>query len=252
MTGALHKFWDYLKLANSFWKDKTQPVKGKSIDDKIIALQNHLKLDSDDQATLKTLRNEDNGSEFITRKVDEINDYASHRAAFLANTLAQLLLVNLSAFSLLSLVPVSWFKSILIIANLIVAILAWWSLRSKKRRLLRGPTAEPEWSIWGIFRGNRRKHNRHIKDQAQPYKVRMRNERLFSIMYLINAVTILFAGQFIFTDQLPSLLTAILNIPLFILTIPLAVANGYWAFTANNEVVKAATERGSKLDKLKI
>ena len=133
-----------------------------------------------------------------------------------------------------------------------MVLIAWRRLGTKKKRMLEGPGDEPEWTFWGMFRGNRRKHNLHIKELAQPHKIRMRDERLFSIMYLVNAITLLFAGQFLFTDLLPSLLQFIINIPLFILVIPLAVANGYWAFTSNNEVVKAATERGSELDKLKI
>jgi len=252
MTGILQKIWDYLKLANSIWKDKTHPVKGKSVDDKVNSLQNYFTLDSGEKEKLTTLRNQDDGNNFIADKVNEINDYASHRAAFFVNAIAQFLFVNLSSLSLLSIVPASWFKALLIAGNLFMVLQAWWRFRAKKRTLLQGPSAEPEWSIWGVLRGNRRKHNRHIKEQAQPYKIRMRNERLFSIMYLINAVTILFAGQIIFTDQLPSLLGFVLNIPIFLMTIPLAIANGYWAFTSNNEVVKAATQRGSKLDKLKI
>lgn len=249
MTGNLQKIWDYLRQANSYWKDKTQPIKGKSVSEKIASLQTCFNLDDDDQTSLRE-HQEEKG--FITRKVDAINDYASHRAAFITNAVAHLLLVNLSSLSLLSFVPVSWFKSLFIGANVFFVLLAWWRFRANKRKILHGPSEEPEWSFWGIFRGNRRKHNLHIKELAQPYKVRMRDERLFSIMYLINAVALLFAGQIFMTDILPSLLQFIVNIPLFILTIPLAIANGYWAFGANNQVVKAAVERGSKLDELKL
>ncbi len=249
MTGNFQKIWNYLKEANSYWKNKTQPIKGKSVDDKLVSLQNYFKLDSEDQAALQEHQKEKN---FIADKVDEINDYASHRAAFITNSVAQLLLVNLSSLSLLSIVPASWLKTLFISANIFFVLLAWWRLRAKKRKLIHGPSEEPEWSLWGIFRGNRRKHNKHIKEQAQPYKVRMRDERLFSIMYLVNAVALLLAGQFVLTDSLPSFLQFIVNIPLFILTIPLAIANGYWAFSANNEVVKAAVERGTKLDELKL
>jgi len=71
-------------------------------------------------------------------------------------------------------------------------------------------------------------------------------------MYLVNAVTIFFASQLILTEYLPAIIRGIINIPLFIISLPLAIANAYWAFTSNNRMVKAATERGSKLDKLKL
>jgi len=252
MTGLFKTVWDYFKRANDFWKDKTQPIKGKSVTDKLNSFQQHFALDSKEQNRLVELQAHEDGDKFIERKVDEINDYASHRAAFCVNAAAQFLVVNLSSISLLSFVPSSWFKVPLILANLLFAALAWRRIRTKKNKLIHGPSDEPEWSFWGIFRGNRRKHNRHIKEQAQPYKIRMRDERLFSILYLVNAVTLLFAGQLVLTDALPSFIQFVVNIPLFVITIPLAIANGYWAFGANNQVVKAATERGSKLDKLKL
>ena len=80
----------------------------------------------------------------------------------------------------------------------------------------------------------------------------MRDERIFSIVYAINAVTFFFASQLILSGYLPSIIRGLINFPLFIVTIPLAVANAYWAFRSNNQVVKAATERGSMLDKLKL
>jgi len=252
MTGAVTKAWDYLKRANSFWKDKTQPIKGRSFNDKFESLQNHFSFDDKDKSKLNDVREHDDGTEFIDVKIDEINDYASHRSAFIINALAHLLLVNLSSLPLIGFIPSLWFKILFIAVNLLMVLTALWRLRTKKGRLLIGPSEEPEWTFWGMFRGNRRKHNLHVKEKAQPYKVRMRDERLFSIIYLVNAVTLLFAGQFIFTDLLPSLLQFIVNIPLFILTIPLAIANGYWAFCANNDVVKAATRRGKVIDKLKI
>ena len=252
MTNILKMLWDYLKRANSIWKDKTQPIKGRSFDDKFESIQTHYSLSDNDDNRLNKVRGLDKGEKFISVKVDEINDYASHRAAFFINVLAHILLVNFSTLPLMGYIPSLWFKVVFVAVNLFMLLTALWRMRTKKNRMLTGPGEEPEWTFWGIFRGNRRKHNLHIKEKAQPYKVRMRDERLFSIMYLVNAITLLFAGQFLFTDQLPSLLQFIVNIPLFILTIPLAVANGYWAFGANNEVVKAATERGKVIDKIKI
>jgi len=38
MTNILKMLWDYLKRANSIWKDKTQPIKGRSFDDKFESL----------------------------------------------------------------------------------------------------------------------------------------------------------------------------------------------------------------------
>jgi len=191
-------------------------IKGRSFDDKYESIQNHYSLSDNNKNKLDAVRGQDGGDKFISVKVDEINDYASHRAAFFINALAQLLLVNLSSLPLMGFIPAMWFKVLLVTINLLMVLTALWRLRTKKNRMLLGPSG------------------------------------LFSILYLVNAVTLLFAGQFIFTDQLPSLLQFIINIPLFILTIPLAIANGYWAFGANNEVVKAATERGKVIDKIKI
>ncbi len=252
MTNLLQKAWSYLQGANDYWDDKTQPVHGNTIAEKLENLTTYFKLDSGDQADLQQVANEDGGKAFINRKVNDVNRNASHRTAFAANALFQFLLVNLSSISLLGFVPDSWFKVLLIGANLFIAFLAWRRIRNSGSQLLKGPSEEPDWSFWGMFRSNRRKHNQHIKDLAEPHKIRMRDERIFSIMYMVNAVTIFFASQLILSGYLPSIIRGIINFPLFILTIPLAIANAYWAFKANSQVVKAATERGSTLDKLKL
>ena len=252
MTNLLQKAWGYLQRANDYWDDKTQPVHGSTLSEKLDSLKTYFKLDSADESDLQQVQNEDGGSEFIHRKVNDVNRNASHRTAFAANALFQLILVNVSSISLLSFVPDSWFKVILIGANLAVAFIAWRRIRNSKSQLLKGPSDEPDWSFWGMFRSNRRKHNQHIKDLAEPHKILMRDERIFSILYTANAITLFFASQLILSGYLPSIIRGIINFPLFIVTIPLAIANGYWAFKANNQVVKAATERGSTLDKLKL
>jgi len=175
MTNIIKMLWDYLKRANSIWKDKTQPIKGRSFDDKYESIQNHYSLSDNNKNKLDAVRGQDGGDKFISVKVDEINDYASHRAAFFINALAQLLLVNLSSLPLMGFIPAMWFKVLLVTINLLMVLTALWRLRTKKNRMLLGPSEEPEWTFWGMFRGNRRKHNLHIKEQAQPYKVRMRS-----------------------------------------------------------------------------
>lgn len=252
MTSLMRKAWGYLKQADDYWDDKTQPLLGRTIDEKLASLQTYFKLDEKQNTKLKEVEAGEDGADYVIRKVKDVNRNASHRTAFLANALIQLLLVNLSSLPLLGYIPDSWFKLLLVAANLFVAFIAWRRIRNSKSQLLSGPTEEPDWTFWGMFRSNRRRHNQHIKDLAEPHKIRMRDERLFSILYAVNAVTLLFASQLIFTDKLPSILSSLVNLPLFLLTIPLAIANAYWAFRANNQVVKAATERGKTLDKLKL
>ena len=252
MINPLQKAWGYLQRANDYWDDKTQPLRESDNANKFDNLKTYFKFDSKDQTKLQKIQKEEDGEDFIERKIDDVNRNASHRTAFVVNALAQLLLVNVSSFSLLSFVPESWFKILLVGANLLVALIAWRRIRNSKSQLLEGPSDEPNWSFWGMFRSNRRKHNQHVKDLAEPHKIRMRDERLFSIMYVVNAVTLFFASQLIFSDYLPGIIGGIINFPLFIVTIPLAIANGYWAFKSNNQVVKAATERGRMLDKLKL
>jgi len=252
MPNFLQKAWGYLQGANDYWDEKTQPVHGRAIEDKLENLTNYFKFDTDQISELDTVRNEEDGPEFINRKINDVNRNASHRTAFAANALFQFLLVNLSSISILSFVPDSWFKVLLVGANLVIAFLAWRRIRTSRSQILKGPSEEPEWSFWGMFRSNRRRHNQHIKDLAEPHKIRMRDERIFSIVYAINAVTFFFASQLILSGYLPSIIRGLINFPLFIVTIPLAIANAYWAFRSNNQVVKAATERGSMLDKLKL
>lgn len=252
MTNLLQKAWGYLQRANDHWEDKTQPLRNNSTTNKFDSLKAYFKFDSDEQADLQKIQNEEGGEDFINRKINDVNENASHRTAFVANALAQFLLVNLSSISLLSFVPESWFKVLLVCANLLMALFAWRRIRNSRSQLLEGPSEEPNWSFWGIFRSNRRKHNQHVKDLSEPHKIRMRDERLFSIMYMVNAVTLFFASQLILSEFLPVFIRGIINFPLFIVTIPLAIANAYWAFRSNNQVVKAATERGKTLDKLKL
>ena len=231
---------------------KTQPLRDSSTVDRFDKLNSYFNFDTKEQAKLQKTKIEEDGEDFIDRKVDDVNRNASHRTAFVANALAQFLLINVSSISLLSFVPESWFKILLVGANLFIALIAWRRIRNSRSQLLEGPSEEPNWSFWGMFRSNRRKHNQHVKDLAEPHKIRMRDERLFSIMYVVNAVTLFFASQLIFSEYLPSIIEGIINFPLFIVTIPLAIANAYWAFRSNNQVVKAATERGRMLDKLKL
>jgi fatty acid desaturase len=252
MSNLLHKAWGYLQQADDYWDEKTQPIEGKSHTDKLKSLTAYFKLDTDEQNDLASVDDEDDGQDYIKRRIADINRNASHRTAFLVNAAIQFLIVNLASLSLLSFIPDLWFKILLIGANLFVAFIAWRRIKSSRNKILKGPSDEPEWSFFGMFRSNRRKHNQHIKELAEPHKIRMRDERLFSIMYLVNALTIFFASQLILSGYLPAFIRGVINFPLFILTIPLAIANAYWAFRANNQVVKAATERGSTLDKLKL
>lgn len=252
MTNPLQKAWSYLQRANEYWDDKTQPLRDSTTANKLDNLKTYFEFNAKQQTKLLKIQSEENGEAFIDRKINDVNRNASHRTAFVANALAQLLLVNVSSMSLLSFVPESWFKILLVSANLLIALIAWRRIRNSKSQLLEGPSDEPNWSFWGMFRSNRRKHNQHVKDLAEPHKLRMRDERLFSIMYVVNAVTLFFASQLIFSDYLPAIIGGIINFPLFIVTIPLAIANTYWAFRSNNQVVKAATERGRMLDKLKL
>ncbi len=252
MTSFLQKIWSFLHLVNGHWKAKTQPIRGKTDSDLLKSLRAYFDLSNNERKKLSTLKKKKKGSNFITQKVDEVNRYASHRTAFLANALVQLLLVNLASISLLGFIPNIYSKLLLVSANLLIALLAWRRVRACKQTLLQGPATKPKWSIWGAFRGNRRKHNKHIKAQAKPYKTHMSDERLFRMIYLINAITIFFASQLLWSDHLPALLRGLINFPLFIITLPLAIANAYWAFGANSQVVKAATQRGNELDKLKL
>ena len=252
MTSLFQKGWDTLGRANNYWKEKTQPIAGQNNAEKLQRVQQYFKLSEAEQAKLETVQKQEKSDAFILGKINDVNRYASHRTAFFANALIQLLLVNLSAVTVLSFVPALYFKAVLVALNLLIAVLAWRGIRSSKKHLLLGPAQKPQWSIWGIFRGNRRKHNKHIKNEAQPYKIRMRDERLFMMFYLLNAITIFFASQLIFANYLPAFLQGIINIPVFLLSLLFALPNAYWGITANNQVVKAATKRGSHLDKLKL
>jgi len=133
MSNLLKKAWGYLQSANNYWDDKTQPVHGDSTNEKITSLTTYFKYDSDDKQELSKVEAEDGGKEFIYRKVNDVNRNASHRTAFVANALFQLLIVNVSSFSLLSFVPASWFKILLIGANLAVAFIAWRRLRNSSQ-----------------------------------------------------------------------------------------------------------------------
>ncbi len=252
MTGIFQRGWDALNQANSSWKQKTQPIAGQTDSDKVQQLKTYFKMDATEQDKLDTVAQQEKGRAFILDKVDAINRYASHRTAFLLNAMIQLLLVNIGVVTVLSFISPLYSKLLLVGVNLLMVFVGWRRIRVSKKQLLLGPLQKPQWSIWGVFRGNRRKYNKHIKKEAKPYKIRMRDERLFMMIYLLNAITIFFASQLIFANYLPSLLQGIVNIPVFFLSLIFAAPNLYWGITANNQVVKAATKRGSKLDKMKL
>lgn len=248
----IRKILDYFKQLNSYWNAKTQPIHGNTDTEKLQNLEHYYKLTSNEKKQLENVQELENGKKFINFQIDKINNYASHRTAFLLNTVIQFLMVNLSSIGLLSFVPSYWFKIILVGFNLFIALLAWQRIRTSKRALLLGLDAEPKWSFWGMFGGNRRKHNMSIKNKAEPYRVIMRDERLFATMYVVNVLTIFFAHQLIFSNYLPSLISSIINIPLFIFILPVILMNGYWAFVSTKEVSSSAIEFGKKLDKLKL
>jgi len=248
----IRKVLDYLKQLNSYWNTKTQPIHGKTNTEKLQNLEHYYKLNSDEKKQLENVQELGNGEKFINFQIDKINHYASHRTAFLLNAVIQFLMVNLSSIGVLSFVPSYWFKIILVGSNFFIALLAWKRIRAAKRTLLLGLDAEPKWSFWGIFGGNRRKHNNYTKNKAEPYKVFMSDGRLFSTMYVVNVLTMFFAHQLIFSNYLPSLISGVINIPLFIIILPVILMNGYWAYVSTKEVSSYAMEFGKKLDKLKL
>ncbi len=252
MTNLFQKGWNALNEANRRWKAKTQPIAGQVQADTWQQLKNYFRMNEAEQARLETLTQQEKGRVFLSGKVNEINRYASHRTTFLLNAAIQLLLVNIASITVLGFIPLLYAKAALVGVNLLMVLLAWRRIRGSRKQLLLGPSEKPKWSIWGIFRGNRRKHNKHIKQQAKPYKTSMRDERLFMMIYLLNAMTIFFASQLIFANYLPSVLQGIISIPVFLLSLLFALPNAYWGITANNQVVKAATKRGSQLDKMKL
>lgn len=248
----IHKILDYLKQLNNYWNAKTQPIQGKTNTEKLQDLEHYYKLNSGEKKKLENVQKLENGQKFINFQIDKINHYASHRTAFVLNAVIQFFMLNLSSIGLLSFVPSYWFKIIMVGSNCLIALLAWLRIRAAKRALLLGLDAEPKWTFLGIFSGNRRKHNKHIIDKAEPYRVMMRDGRLFTAMYVVNAITIFFGHQLIFSEYLPSLISSIINIPLFIFILPLTLINGYWAFVSGNQVSSAAIEFGKKLDQLKL
>ena len=160
----------------------------------LAALNTRFKLDEEQRLTLSALSANKPGATFIDEQVQDINRAAYHRSAFLMNALTQALFVDIASPFYLSLPQI---KVALVLANLLLAGLAHFTLSQTFGKMLAGPNAlPPKRILFGLF--SNPEYNRAVKKNSRPYARRAWMENsLYRPAYFFNAGAIFLGAQFI-------------------------------------------------------
>ena len=106
-------------------------------------------LSEEERVTLQILVRDKAGAVFFDEKIQAINRAAYHRSAFLLNAFTQLLFVDVAAQLFLR---VPELKISLFVANLLIALVAHFEMRSLFAALIAGPNAlPPKRRFFGLF-----------------------------------------------------------------------------------------------------
>lgn len=152
------------------------------------------RLSEDERLTLQILVRDKAGAVFFDEKIQAINRAAYHRSAFVLNAFTQLLFVDVAAQLFLRLPELKLF---LFAANLLIAAVAHFEMRSLFAALIAGPNAlPPKRRFFGLFPNP--EYNRAVKKNSRHYaRSAWKEKSLYRPAYFVDAATIFLGGQFI-------------------------------------------------------
>lgn len=151
-------------------------------------------LSEEDRLTLQALVRDKAGVAFFDEKIQAINRAAYHRSAFTLNAFTQLLFVDVAAQLFLHLPELKLF---LFAANLLIASIAHFEIRSLVASLIAGPNAlPPKRRFFGLFPNP--EYNRAVKKSSRHYaRSAWKEKSLYRPAYFVNAGSIFLGSQFI-------------------------------------------------------
>lgn len=151
-------------------------------------------LSEEERLTLQSLVRTKPGVAFFDEKIQGINRAAYHRSAFLLNAFTQLLFVDVAAQLFLRLPELKLF---LFAANLLIALVAHFEMRSLFAALIAGPNAlPPKRRFFGLLPNP--DYNRAVKKSSRHYaRSAWKEKSIYRPAYFINAGSIFLGGQFI-------------------------------------------------------
>jgi hypothetical protein len=155
-------------------------------------------LSEEDRLTLHILVRTKPGLAFFDEKIQSVNRAAFHRSAFLLNAATQLLFVDMAAQFYVSML---WLKILLFVANLLLALVAHFEMRSLVAALIAGPNAlPPKRRFFGLFPNP--DYNRAVKRSSRHYaRSAWKEKSLYRPAYFINAASIFIGAQFILAPE---------------------------------------------------
>lgn len=232
-------------------EESATPIKGKNIEEVIESLSEYYSFNDHEKAQLIENLKKPKGEQHIRAIQDEVNRHANHRRAFGVNIPVQFLLVDITNFSIsdpifgYTGVPLGFLPGLQVSAafasvNAVGVLGTTVALNSGilraglRRQLLRGPQEKPKKTIMGaIFGGNRKRHNKHQRQEASFERAKSGSERVYRTIHTINTITPLFGAQ-------------------ALVAIPAVIANGryiLWSFRNQN---KANAKSGEIYEKMKL
>jgi hypothetical protein len=151
-------------------------------------------LSEEERLTLQALVRAKPGAAFFDEKIQAINRAAYHRSAFVLNAFTQLLFVDVAAQLFLRLPELKLF---LFGANLLIALVAHFEMKSLFAALIAGPNAlPPKRRFFGMFPNP--EYNRAVKKNSRHYaRSAWKEKSLYRPAYFVNAATIFLGAQFI-------------------------------------------------------
>ena len=155
-------------------------------------------LDEDSRLTLHVLVKTKPGAAFFDEKVQSINRAAFHRSAFALNALTQLLFVDIASTFYVSLPAL---KIALFAANVLLALVAHFEMRSLLRAAVAGPDAlPPKRRFFGLFPNP--DYNRAVKKNSRHYaRSAWKEKSLYRPAYFVDAASIFLGAQFILAPE---------------------------------------------------
>lgn len=155
-------------------------------------------LAEEERLTLHILVRTKPGVAFFDEKIQSVNRAAFHRSAFLLNAATQLLFVDMPAQFYVSM---PMLKLAMFAANLVLALVAHFEMRSLVAALIAGPNAlPPKRRFFGMFPNP--DYNRAVKRSSRHYaRSAWKEKSLYRPAYFINAASIFIGAQFILAPE---------------------------------------------------
>lgn len=155
-------------------------------------------LSEEERLTLHILVRTKPGVAFFDEKIQSVNRAAFHRSAFMLNALTQLLFVDMAAQFYVSM---PMLKLAMFVANLVLALVAHFEMRSLVAALIAGPNAlPPKRRFFGMFPNP--DYNRAVKRSSRHYaRSAWKEKSLYRPAYFINAASIFIGAQFILPPE---------------------------------------------------